>query len=416
MRTVLLFLTLALFGAACGSSKNSNFDNGSPDGSIGTGDDSGVFGIDGGEAGPRTAVAHLTGKVLAPEKTIPIANALLYLTSTRPPAIPQNVYCDKCVKLTSDAAYTYSKADGTFDLPAYATGKTFLVVQKGQFRRVREIDIAAGAQTVPNDATTFPAKSDPMNGDDIPKMAVVIGAWDHVEVTLAKLGLGTIKNNGIFGDTVENAAFDQKDPSLLSNGAALLGYHIVFIPCSFSSGTTCNTSQVSSDPVVKQNLKQFVSAGGKVYATDYAYEFVRQPWPGFLTWEQQTSTLGSACLTGAYDSPARVDDPGLAAWLTAIGETNVTLQQNWTRVVSTAPQPGLDEDGKAATITPKVWVTAQQGGTPATVSFENGCGRVLFSTYHTEGNGSSALIAQEKALLYVLLEVGVCVGQPPPPR
>ncbi len=416
MRTALFFLLIGLLVTACGSGKSSNFENGSLDGSVGAGDDGGVFGIDGGEAGPRTAVAHLTGKVLAPEKTISISNALLYLTSTRPPAIPQNVYCDKCVKLTSDTAYTYSKADGTFDLPAYATGKTFLVVQKGQFRRVREIDVAAGAQTVAAEPTTFPAKSDPMNGDDIPKMAVVLGAWDHVEVTLAKLGLGTIKSNGIFGDTVENAAFDQKDVSLLSNGAALLGYHIVFIPCSFSSGTTCSTSQTSSDPVVKQNLKQFVSAGGKVYATDYSYEYVRQPWPGFLAWDQQTSTLGSACLPGSYDSPARVDDPGLAAWLTAIGETNVTLQQNWTRVASTAPQPGLDENGNAATITPKVWVTAQQGGTPATVSFENGCGRVLFSTYHTEGNGSSALIAQEKALLYVLLEVGVCVGPPPPPR
>ena len=56
---------------------------------------------------------------------------------------------------------------------------------------------------------------------------------------------------------------------------------------------------------------------------------------------------------------------------------------------------------------------------PATVSFEQKCGRVLFSTYHTEGDNNSKLLAQEKALLYILLEVGVCVGElppPPPPR
>ena len=51
------------------------------------------------------------------------------------------------------------------------------------------------------------------------------------------------------------------------------------------------------------------------------------------------------------------------------------------------------------------------------MSFQNKCGRVLFSTYHTEsgtgGGGGTALLAQEKALLYVLLEVGVCVGERP---
>ena len=53
------------------------------------------------------------------------------------------------------------------------------------------------------------------------------------------------------------------------------------------------------------------------------------------------------------------------------------------------------------------------------MSFEQKCGRVLFSTYHAEGDSTSTLLAQEKALLYVLLEVGVCVGElppPPPPR
>lgn len=32
----------------------------------------------------------------------------------------------------------------------------------------------------------------------------------------------------------------------------------------------------------------------------------------------------------------------------------------------------------------------------------------------TEGTGGSSLLAQEMALLYVLLEVGVCVGVPVP--
>lgn len=48
---------------------------------------------------------------------------------------------------------------------------------------------------------------------------------------------------------------------------------------------------------------------------------------------------------------------------------------------------------------------------PATVSFEHGCGRVLFSSYHTEPF-SNDLTPQERALLGVLLEASVCNDSP----
>ncbi len=75
-------------------------------------------------------------------------------------------------------------------------------------------------------------------------------------------------------------------------------------------------------------------------------------------------------------------------------------------VTASASPPPLDRlfpedpDGKPITIRPN----------------ENQCGRVLFSTYHAEGGEADALLAQEKALLYILLEVGVGVGEQPPPR
>ncbi len=107
--------------------------------------------------------------------------------------------------------------------------------------------------------------------------------------------------------------------------------------------------------------------------------------------------------------------------MTTIGENNIQLQASWTRVQKVTPQPGVDANGKPVTITPKIWMTSEIGGVqlPATVGFEQKCGRVLFSTYHCEGDEQSKLLAQEKALLYILLEVGVCVGElppPPPPR
>src|SRR5690349_9928200 len=127
MRKALLLSVLTFIVIACGSEKRDGFD---PNGSNGTG---GPSGNGDGQFDPAkaddqkepkpTAVGWLQGKVVAPEGTVPIRGALLYLTKTMPDAIPDGVHCDTCVHLTALEPYAYSKSDGTFDLPAYTTGK-----------------------------------------------------------------------------------------------------------------------------------------------------------------------------------------------------------------------------------------------------------------------------------------------------
>lgn len=436
MRKILLSLVLpsALLVAcsANGSGSSSTGGGGGAGGGGGQiGTDAGLLDASGGsDDAPYVqppAVAHLTGTVLAPEGTIPISGALVYLSATMPEAIPDGVFCDRCVELPRGVSFTFATPDGRFDLGAPAFGHYNLVVQKGQFRRIRPIDVTADAE-VPKDLTTLPAKMDKANGDDVPKMAIVMGAWDKIEVSLARLGLGKIVDNGIFGQSVDpaTAAFDMYgsglpgspgylDPNaLLADPSLLSKYHILFVPCSFSSGTTCDTWVPAADTNVKKNLQDFVAAGGKLYATDYSYEFVRQPFPGYVTWQNESSAIGSACLQGSYDAPASSPDQGLTDWLAVQGTTSFEVVENWTQIRSVNPVQTTDVDGNPATITPKVWIEGQtgQGTRPVTVAFERACGRVLFSTYHTEAGSSAGLLPQEKALLYVLLEVGVCVKPP----
>ena len=43
------------------------------------------------------------------------------------------------------------------------------------------------------------------------------------------------------------------------------------------------------------------------------------------------------------------------------------------------------------------------------MSFEPaGCGRVLFSTYHTTESQHAGLYPQERILLYLIMEIGTC--------
>ncbi|MCL2822896.1 MAG: carboxypeptidase-like regulatory domain-containing protein [Polyangiaceae bacterium] len=391
-------------------------DVGVPDGDPGDG----LVVPDTPDSAPPVSVATLSGRVVAPEGTIPISGALVFLTTKAPAPFPDVTFCDKCVQLSPSDPYAFTAADGAFLLDAYQTGPQYLVVQKGQFRKVRSVVVTVGEQTVDAEFTRLPARMNKEAGDDIPKMAVVKGQWDAIELSLAKLGLAEIKKGflGLF-DSVdkETAGFDMIEgmgqASFFKDYSKLGQYHIVFVPCSGSDGTTCNNYD-PDNPQIQDNLRRFVADGGKLYVTDYSYEYVRRPWPGYVTWDQEKSSTGSACLGSEYDANAIVDDPGMSAWLQAQGINAFEVKANWTRVTAVHTQPGYDAENEPVSITPKVWVRGQSN--PTTVSFQDRCGRVLFSTYHTESDGSSAFLPQEKALLYVLLEVGVCVGVQPPPK
>ena len=423
---------------ACGSHGSSGFTdpNGSSSGG-GNGADSGVFDTtkDASAVQHPPVVGWLRGKVVAPEGTIPVSNAIVYLTAAVPEAIPGTAYCDTCVHLTALEPYAYTKSDGTFELGAYATGAMKLVVQKGQFRRIRDITVTTGDQGVPLDFTRLPGKTDAAHGDTIPKIAMVVGGYDHVDESLKKLGVEEFYRYGDdpFGlSSGPGIKTGKNGIALMASGAELAGYHITLLPCAamgYSQDQNNNFLCGAPTDAEKTAFKGYVQSGGKLYVTDFAYEAVRQTWPGFITFYDATmnelddskSGVGTACRGGAEDTPGTADDPGLASWMTAIGETNIELKAAWSRISKVSPKPGVDADGKPVTITPKVWMTSDTGSgkLPATVSFEDKCGRVLFSTYHCEGDSASGLLAQEKALLYVLLEVGVCVGQlppPPPPR
>ncbi len=114
-----------------------------------------------------------------------------------------------------------------------------------------------------------------------------------------------------------------------------------------------------------------------------------------------------------------VNDSGLATWLSGQGIDSFTLKANWSIVDKVNSYTALNEDGLEQSFTPTVWVSSKipaTGTNPATISYQLGCGRALFSTYHTEGEGGPELMAQERALLYTLLEIAVCVGDIVPPH
>ena len=406
-RTLQIALFASLFTsilAGCGSSEGRSF---APEGDGGTESGSGGSFVEGGLA-PAEAVGHLRGTVMAPNGTLPIAGAVLYLTTKAPEPEPEKVYCDACVHLDAATPFALSDEKGEFVLAPNAVGPQYLVVQKGGFRRVREIQVAKGEATLDTVLTSLPPRTDLAAGDEVPRMTVVHGQYDEIEASLHKLG---IHDSAI--EVVQSALIGQAASSFLTDKARVDAKHIVFLPCGDFTQPAPNTD-LSADPAIQDNLRSFVDAGGRLYVTDWHYDFVAKTFPGFIDWAGGGSAPCSGCERVAYDAPATVNDPALAAWMTAQNLPGFTLQKNYTTIASVNSVATTDAAGMTKTVTPHVWVSgAKSAGkkAPATVSFEHGCGRVLFSTYHTEPF-SNDLTPQERALLGILLEASVCNDSP----
>ncbi len=383
---------------------------------------------DGGGIIANAPIGTLSGRVFAPNGRLPIPGALVYLSRTKPEPIPEKTYCDKCVDTGGASAGTLTKSDGRFQLKTYGDGKYYLVSQKGQFRRVREVQIKAGAMTAVEEDTTFPSRT---SGDDTaPLMAVVEGTWDKIPTALEKMGI--TQYDIIKAD--ESEAFTK-------SAVQMQKYHVVFLPCGAGDVGNCGDARMAA-PGTKSALKSFVASGGKLYVTDFSYEYLNQAWPGYTNWTPQKQGVitvpilgeiagpdwskdgrGLACSPAGWEGEGKFNDPGIASWLKqgdVIGRGTVTLEGNFAVMAGVNTVTGRDENGAAIPITPKVWMEGKKDGKfiPTTISFQDTCGRVLYSSYHTELSKegdpvSDKLTAQEASLLYILLEVNACVGTNP---
>jgi hypothetical protein len=224
------------------------------------------------------------------------------------------------------------------------------------------------------------------------------------------------------------------NPELMST------YHIIFVPCSSEATETFTEPTLST---VRENVKNYVKGGGKYYVADWSYDYLRQVYktpedgPVVHFDGDDGATLGSANSAslshgGSFNSLGHAVDENLYQWLEAQsvgwGGDTLELKENWDWVMSleegyigedpeNGPQyakadvivEGPHEEGVS-------WKTVPQEQLfPLTLGFPSGCGRVLYTTYHTVGEmgtGHTGIEIQERILIYLIMEIGVCQSGP----
>lgn len=379
---------------------------------------------------------RLSGRVLAPNGEIPIAGARVSLSTQPPSGIPDGVYCDECQAPQPGEFVTTSGPDGTFELlantSAFDGSDAYLAVKKGQFLRVQPFTVQEGPHALAEGLTTLPGVHDPASGRWIPRIAVYETFPDEVFNVLAKFGLGTVSGSGtLVPGTEQFTLLSDLNGNFMDDLSMMSQYHILFLPCA-STKTWPQAPLIT--PARIQNVRDYVAAGGRLYATDHSNEYIKDPFPAYLDFH----SAAMPDIQPAYTVMGTVDDPGLLAWLDAlppaladIGGGNPTLgmlpsvelRDNFTGIeaVHAVFVPG--EDGMPVDVGPHTWVSGPCTSCanpvverPMAITGQYGCGRMMYSTFENSSTAHQGLNPQELVLLYMILEIGVCQQEilPPP--
>ncbi|MCA9605123.1 MAG: carboxypeptidase regulatory-like domain-containing protein [Myxococcales bacterium] len=382
---------------------------------------------------PDAATCHGTveGQVRLPNGIHSAAGALVYVAGEAGER-PLTGECGQCVAYESVLAHALTDAAGRFELSLPA-GTHEIIIQKGGDERRVEASVACdGTTTLATEAVRLPRT---VEEGRVPRMAVIDGIYDSMELVLARMGLGELAIDGA-GLSVVDPPFDfyfapvgaiadvppiptDEQRSLLRDPERLAAYDIVFISCGaelVEPATPGFAGSLLFEPGVQQNLRDYVENGGRLYVTDLEYTLIEQIWPQAIDFahgsgdglsaEPETPYLANRG-EGFFETDARVVDTDLLRWLTT----------NGVAASATIPIQGLVPgwvmmDRHASVV--RRWVERDER--PLTVSFAAGCGRVVYSSYHLEEGFSRRFselpIPEEAILAYLIFQIGECIADP----
>lgn len=345
----------------------------------------------------RSGDYSISGKFVTPNGLDPVSKASVKL------------YKDGT--LVQDAL---TDSEGNFILDNLSKDSYDLSISKGQFRTSTSVDL--------NDiigAFTFDLDSLPI--DELPSIAVVTGYYDHIEEVLYNIGLvdpttgeplfdiidgqdvadrSTVRN----GHHQNNAVAKRNNPMLepnvdfgfadfIESPTLLANYDIIFLNCGL------NEYKVE----FANNLNDFVTNGGLLYATDWAFEYlvyITQGGADYLSFYEPDRSGTS------LSTEAEILDPTLIDWLDLnydieVPNATVTIDEflgSWQVVDTYDP----------TTVIPWLYGPVEYDGISESKHlayiFLHGDGGVLYSSFHTENNTSDATTV-ERLMQYMVFEL-----------
>jgi hypothetical protein len=399
---------------------------------------------------PPGTTTTLTGTVYDPAGNHPLYNALVYVPDNpSDPGLqpfPAGIACDVCGSTAAGnpLVTTFTAPDGTFTLSGVPVGPSIpLVVQLGRWRRqfTENIATSCGANSVPAKTLTMPKNH---TEGDIPRIGVLTGGFDPMECVLRKMGVQdseftdpggaghinfylaaqpTVPPNPFdpfgnvcppnpygYGAQIDNATPNQSTLFGTSGGKPTIDqYDLVVLACEgYEENVQGNWA----------NLGAYTSAGGRVFMTDFAYDWMAQTkactnknqcgaggncsqgfclnpnnatenpaYTGVATWDTLQNPQGSP-ETGTIDLVNNPKGASFEKWLEIVG-----VSTPGSGTVSLNPVFHNSDSVTAPTQRWLYWGGATPihftFNTPVGAASASQCGRVVFSDWHADTLGFS---------------------------
>ncbi|HEX3849659.1 MAG TPA: hypothetical protein VHW01_01760 [Polyangiaceae bacterium] len=397
---------------------------------------------------PAGSPTTVSGIVRTPAKSNadPLYNAVVYIPSSAVEAFSVGVSCDHCGNVSGNpVAATLSGTDGKFVLDGPPVGQNVpLVLQLGRWRRqvvMPEIK-ACVDNPLPPELTRFPRNK---SEGDIPAMGLVSSGYDPEECILRKIGIddseftvpseaGRIHVFSGLGATLGSGSQSASPDgwSLWGNPDELKRYDLVILPCTSTPEDVYGSGEGGkrASQAARAAVAAYANAGGRVFATDLSYTWITEPSSPFAA---TASWVPDPSQDEPYDVLQATIDTGfpkgkaLGDWLVGIGATvqpeSIELKETYRRslAVNAPTQRWLYSTDPAS-------LQTFTFNTPLDAAADLQCGRVLYSSFHIAGAGSTApdgdpaegtpfpmecddapLTAQERLLEFMLFDLASCV-------
>lgn len=388
----------------------------------------------------------VSGTVTAPNGTLPLYNAVVYVPNKPLEPMKDGASCERCGDLSGEplvAAVT--DVEGKFVLKNVPAGQDIpLVVQVGKWRREVKVPMVFGCSDtkVSNTLTRLPRNQ---SEGHIPRIAVTTGRCDQLACLLPKLGLDASEFTASSGQgrlhVYRGAAHPTATPvpapaptgsldatALWNDAANLSRYDMVLMSCE------CGEHDETKPDASKQGLYDYTAMGGRVFASHFHY-----------VWGQYGALAAAASWNGDPSNPENLPGPykvdtsfpkgdAFAQWLVNVGAsaTKGTMPISQPRHnVGNVVAPTQRWAYRPASGTTNYLSVNTPMGKPA----EEQCGKFVFADMHLYGGDvqdpatalpndqfpascSTTLTPEEKALAFLFFELSSCVqddSKPPPP-
>ncbi len=384
--------------------------------------------------------------------------------------------CDQCDEqaqyLGPVLAGAVTDATGHFTIEEQIpVGVDFLLVVKaGKFRRAIIQNVASTdactdvtlLEGLPDNPTHLPRTTSDGLAVNFPRIAVSTGQIDAMECVLEKIGI----DHGEFGNFGGAAHIDlyrggasgspagsridsntPYDQTLYGSISRLENYDIVVADCEGGSWDSTFAQRTASGG----NVLDYVNRGGRLFASHLSFSWLHGN--GTTAYDPATPAATGLGPAATWQSSA-VTSLSTGTGKIAIGRPSASPRIDhfaaWMDSEGVASSPGF----QFPITEPRSQVTALGAGaeefvyceggdcsggsvrtqqfsfyTPYGAPVEAGCGRVAYSGFHVVAGGGTSPYAtsifpahctgdlsdQEKVLLYMLFDLGTCVGNPLPP-